>query len=442
MVSFMPRLWIANAEEALPEEDPYFRSFFYSKTVFMFPRFLACLRPGDCLVVPAHLPKDFAKYVSRLLGLGKYNDFVLSVRLADSCILTDSILQDSEALSAIRQRCGNDGWVLEPYMQTPRVCRLAEELGLPRAQTASALIEEGLIEQLNNKAFFKEFAGKLGLSVVLGSIAHNLPELLEAIDSLGTKYDELMLRKVKYAGGAGNVHGSAATLSGYVPKWYSTGTVLVEPFLPLLVVVGALVQITDTEINFLGLDRQVFRDGGWCGFDYPFAPSCNLKAEELVVSLPTDQAVMHADFNESAVAEGAIALAKAAQEKGARGYMNTDWAFAAGNSDKPIALECNFRHNGFGYVIDFARQYFGPRWTKLHMRCHEAVPTYADDMSQLIERVAHLRFNNSPVLITEPGAKQGAVITAPPQHHHFSIAVFGPTKEYVSIVMAMIEAMV
>ena len=65
----MPRLWLANAEEVLPEADPFYDEFVRTRTMRMFPRFLLALERGDFLVAPLPIPRDY-RGVARLLDLG------------------------------------------------------------------------------------------------------------------------------------------------------------------------------------------------------------------------------------------------------------------------------------------------------------------------------------------------------------------------------------
>lgn len=459
----MPKLWVANAEEAFPEDDKYFRHNFATKTTRVFPRFLSCLSPGDCLVVPVELPSDYVEYMGRVLQLGDRRDYLLRVNLASSCFLVDSILEDSEALATLQRRFAGREWCLEPYLNSARVVELGKRLGVQVTGTLAHLVNEGLIEDLNDKAYFKLLAQQCGVRCVAGLTVSNATDLASAIRKLGRHSPEIMLRKVKYAGGAGNTHGNVDELLARIPQWYQSGTVLVEPFLSIDSVAGSLVRIDgDGGLAFLGIDRQVFAHGGWCGFDYPFhvnvvasgagAVRWGLQprgtysfwsdtdyGRQLELGQERDVAEeLRTRAGGEAIREKALALARLIASTGAQGQVNIDWAFEKGSCE-PIALECNFRHNGLGYVIAFAQRYFAQDWVNMSMRCREAVPTRWKTTGELLEAMRGVKIDGQPVLIDRPGARCGAVVTCPPQEGTFALVVFAKSGEYIDRVIDQLE---
>lgn len=414
----MPRLWVANAEEALPEDDLLYAKYFATKTMRIFPRFLLCLRPGDCLVTPAPVPADFAAYVSRLLRLGPPEKISLTLkRLSKPYSMTDSILEDPGALRDIRARTSGGGWTMEPFIETPRVMRLARELGIPTDLTHPELVWNGVISDLNDKAAFKGLAGSLDIPAVPGCEADSMPALEKAVKLMGGAYPRLMLRKVKYAGGAGNRAGTAAELLRCIRDWYNGGKILIEPFLDIEAVAGSLAYLGPDGPKFIGIDRQVIKDGGWSGFDFPY---------------PAGQGARR-------IKRHTERLARKVYASGARGYLNLDWAFKAGSPESPLALECNFRSNGFAYITEFAAKYFGGGWEKMHISCRESVKTSAADAAGLLRRLAGLKCGGGKLLIDGPGRAEGAVVTAPPFAGSFSAAVFSSDKDYTEKALRLIE---
>lgn len=414
----MPRLWVANAEEALPEDDILYAKYFATKTMRIFPRFLLCLKPGDCLVVPTPVQPDFTAYVCGLLRLGPPERATLLLRkLAKPYTMVDSILGDPAALKAIRARTAGKGWTIEPFIETPRIVRLARETGIPTDMTHPELVWNGMISVLNDKASFKKLAGTLNIPTVPGCEADSMPALEKAIKLMSMAYPRLMLRKVKYAGGAGNKPGTGQELLGLIPEWYNGGKILIEPFLDIASVAGSLAYLGQDGAKFIGIDKQVIRDGGWSGFDFPYPPG------------PGAERIRH--YTER--------LADAVQASGARGYLNLDWAFKAGSPESPLALECNFRSNGFAYITEFAEKYFGEGWEAMQIACRESVQTGAADTAELLKRLSALKARGRPLLISQPGAREGAVVTAPPFSRSFSIAVFSKDKGYTAEALRMIE---
>ena len=171
---------------------------------------------------------------------------------------------------------------------------------------------------------------------------------------------------------------------------------------------GSLAYLGAERAVFIGTDRQVFKNGGWTGFEFPY---------------PAGRA-------RNKVKEQTERLAEAVHISGARGYLNVDWAFTEGAAETPVALECNFRSNGFGYITEFAEKYFGKSWKEMYISCRESIPTAASCTAELIKNFSGYKVNGRPLLITAPGADEGAVITAPPFDGGFSAAVFSRDPEF------------
>jgi len=414
----MPRLWLANAEEVLPEADPFYDEFVRTRTMRMFPRFLLALEPGDFLVAPLPIPRDYAEYVARLLDLGDPGRLSLEVRGRTAPYsLVEGLLADPGALAEVRERTTQGAWVVEPFVESPRVLRLAEQTGIPAGRSRADLVRSGRIGELNDKAWFKAFAASQGLPTVSGEVAFSCEQLQEAIVRMSPCHPDLMLRKGVFAGGAGNTHGPALELLGRVPTWYAGGSVLVEPFLDIASVAGSLAWLGATGVRFLGIDLQVIRDGSWSGFDYPHPAGAG------------------ADL----IRAGTLSLAEELHQQGARGYLNLDWAFLQGSPEAPLLLECNFRHNGFGYVTELAEKYFGPSWESLVIASREGLPTSSGNAAELLERLSGLRLEGHPVLLSAPGGACGAVLTAPPEAGAFSVAVFGEDACWVKRALERVE---
>lgn len=414
----MPRLWVANAEEALPEDDIFYSKNFATKTMRIFPRFVLCLKPGDCLVVPTSIQRDFMQYISKLLELGPINDITLQFKkLSTPYSLVESILSDPEAMAAISAKVRGGSWTIEPFIETPRIVRLSRETGVPTDMTHPELVWNGMISVLNDKGAFKKLARTLNIPAVPGYEADSMPALEKAIKLMAVKHPDIMLRKVKYAGGAGNTHGSGPELLAKIGDWYNGGKILIEPFLDIASVAGSLAYIGPSRGKFIGVDKQVIKDGGWSGFDFPYPPG---PGTTKIRSFTTK-------------------LADAMYESGARGYLNVDWAFLNGDPDTPVVLECNFRSNGFAYVTEFAEKYFGKGWNKMSMHCRESIKTSATTTDALVKRFSRFKIKGKPLLITAPGAKEGAVITAPPFDRSFSLAVFSKDRYFSMEALRLIE---
>ncbi len=422
----MPRLWVANAEEALPIDDVLYDYYRSHKTGALYARFLTCQRPGDVLVLPVSVDGEFIDYIGTVLSLEGLASRLLIPEHTEARLLGEAIMNSPQLMKTISQLCAGSDWYLEPFYQSLTMVVLSEALGLPMHGTAPELIRSGLIERLNSKHEFKLLTANTGILTVPGYVARSLPELRNAI-SLWQRFDmPIMLRKSKYAGGAGNMSGRAEELLSRVFDWYNCGVVLCEPFMDIAEVCGSLVRLSDAGIELLGLDRQMFEDGGWCGFTFPFS-------DEMEKDLSF--------YRLDEVGAGALRLAQIAYDLGARGYMNVDWGFLNGQVHYPLALECNFRNNGFSYVVEMAQHYFGARWRDLAIYCHEGVPTRYQSFAELKSSLHGLRCRGKAAFIETPGFSEGVVITNPPSHGVISLAIFGPDHKYLDEAWEAVEGL-
>lgn len=427
----MPKLFLPNAENVIPSSEGGFSEFFHHKTLRVFPRFLCSLNPGDILVTPTQIEPSFQRYICALLDLGAPEQTVINVKMAESCLLTEAIQADEAARQAIRERCQGEGWFVEPYIQTEPIVELSRQLNLPLKGTAPEYLALGLIDSLNSKDFCKALAIGAGCQVPPGMWADSLASLEQTIDSVSAQLSEqygqaqplLMLRKIQSAGGAGNLAGTAAQLKAALPHWYGGSRVLVEHFLNFETVCGSLSLVDSQGCHFVGLDSQVFDNGGsWCGFDYPanvVGPEAEAAISKLLANIDR--------------------LGRAVYLSGARGYLNMDWGLARNSQGglEPVFLECNFRHNGFGYVIDIAKHFFGPRWSSLYISSREALPTTATTTDELLSKLDSLTYEGEPLLLHKTRGRRGLVITSPPTQGSAALAALGESEEYVESALAL-----
>ena len=421
----MPRLFVPNVEEALSESDLFYPQIFAATSAKMYPRFLAQLHPGDVYVTPSPIEPGYGDYMSRILKLGNPKDYIICLNRLSSQPLADIILQDQNIVQRLSQKCQGEGWSFDSFYQSVRSQRLADSLHLPTHSTAPELIKKGLIEAYNDKLYFKRLAKAAGIPTVPGSYAHRSADIGAKIKRIGKRCRRLMLRKVKYAGGSGNVAGSPSELIKRLGTWHNAGTVLVEPFLNINHVAGSLVKIEENHLEFCAIDRQIIIDGHWRGFVYPFyAPGAPAGCERC---------------NVKAIEESAMKLASLAHQAGVRGLMNLDWAFTAKHPEQPIALECNFRHNGLSYIVSLANSYFGSDWRNLSIACREAIPCNFASFTELHAHLSALSWRGEKLLIDNPGAERGLIVTNFQPQSEFSLAIFGPDQSYLNQVWELLN---
>jgi len=412
-------LWLPNVEEVLPENDINYSSVCVPKTLDLIPRFLPCLHKGDAIITPRPIDPEFTDYIAGVSDLGNPQAWLLEVSGRSSPYsLVESILADKTLMSRLRAM-GAGGWTLEPYLESPRVLRLSRETDITTGKTHPSLVLTGIITRLNDKGHFKELARDLGVKTPGGYLAESMPALEKAIDLVAEQNnDRVMLRKTLFSGGLGNMPGSRSELLSKIYDWYNGGRILIEPFLDITCVAGSLAAITETGVDFAGVDAQTFCDGKWNGFDFPHPDSAASKEIKRLTLL----------------------IAWAVRATGARGYLNVDWALTADGAERPLALECNFRQNGFAYVLDFARHYFKAAPEELVIRYREGMTCGHGGTAALIKRLSKIKVHGRALLLDRPGMKAGAALTTPPLRGKCSIALFARDHAYIKEATAALAA--
>jgi hypothetical protein len=413
------RLWFPNVEEFLSKNDFEYAAIVKTKIIHLAHRFLSCLKPGDVLITPQALDEDFCAYYRRILNLGMPSEWLIKVTPCHHPYsLGKSVLNDAVALKHIKKTVSDGNWIMEPYMQSEDAMDLSEAIAIPFMKTSPALLRAGLIVDFNDKAWFKNHANRLGIRAVPGYVADSETSLRDVIVRASKEFgDDVMLRKAVHGGGLGNLRGDRERLLSRLPTWYSKGKVLVEPYLHVRSVAGSLSYISEKGIAYLGTDRQTFDEGKWCGFDFPY---------------PAGKAL---DY----IREQTVRISESAYQMGARGHMNLDWAFTEEAPESPLILECNFRHNGFNFLLDFATQYFDVIASDLFIRYRELIPCALNNTARLIDGLFHIRMNGEPVLIDRPGVKEGVLLVMPPSENRYSVAVFSPEKAYINEVISKLS---
>jgi hypothetical protein len=394
----MPKLWLANIDEAFSPRCPDEDELVFGKSACVTPRFLYCLQKGDALVLPAPVPVDFLSYVCRLLGFSRQDISVFYPQTSSSpYYLVDSTLADKSLVAQLSVLVSRGDWLIEPYIETRRVLTLADALGLSAGRMPRQRIKEGLGEFLNNKYHFKHMARQLQIPVVEGIEAGSRQEIEEAIARLAARgFPRLMLRKAMGGGGMGNLAGSPPELTARLDSYYQGGMVLVEPYLDLHATLGSLVEITEKELVFRGIDCQLIEEGRWVGFSYP---------------LP-------AGVLAGLVKNKSMKMAAYLQQLGARGYMNLDWGVLEGQADSSslVALECNFRHNGFSHILDLVGRCTGQSGGDFHILIKDNLVVFPAqlELNGLLSRLRNPGISASGSLIESPGQTCGFLPLLPP----------------------------
>lgn len=391
----MPKLWLPNFEEVTLPDDPLFESTFALRAKRYASRALFLPAPGDLLLSPTLPDPAFLRYVSELGGFPD-TSWVLPVRgRVRPYSLIGALLEDARLLERLEslEKLGVRGdWILEPYIESPRVLELSRILRIPTARSHPQRVLDGLIGNLNDKGYFKELMRELGVPTVPSIQARTLGELEAGIRRL-RHHQRLMLKKTRAGGGLGNLVGEPEALLRAVPDWFH-GEVLVEPFLELSETIGSLVRIEENGPGErIWTDRQRIREGKWTGFRYPH---------------PSREACRP-------IIEMSERIARRVYALGGRGDLDLDWGVLGDGTI--LALEANFRHNGFGYLLRFAERLFEQERAIAYL---EDLPLGTKDFASLLpwleERV--------PLLRTR-GCESGVVVVMPPSEGEGALALFG-----------------
>ncbi|MGE5707596.1 MAG: hypothetical protein ACM3YO_04615 [Bacteroidota bacterium] len=384
----MPKLWLPNFEEVTLPDDPCFESAFARRAKRYASRALFLPSPGDLLLSPALPEPAFLRYVSELGGFPD-TSWVLPVReWVEPYSLVGSIFEDQSLLDRLR-RLGED-WILEPYIESPRVLQLSQQLGIPTGRSRPEQVREGLVERLNDKGFFKELMRELGVPAVPSILARSGTELEAGILRMG-HYERLMLKKTRAGGGLGNLVGTPEALRQIAPDWFH-GAVLVEPFLDLVETIGSLVLIGEEgPEKRVWTDRQLIREGKWTGFRYPHPSRETCRP----------------------IVAWSRRIAQKVHFLGGRGELDLDWGVLRDGTI--LALEANFRHNGFGSLLHLAQRLFREERSIAY---REDLPLGEKDFDSFLPWLEE----RMPVL---HGSGSGVVVVMPPSGGEGALALFG-----------------
>lgn len=410
----MPRVWLINVEEVASADDAQYDAHFAPEAADYGARFLFSLGDEDLLVSPVPIPDEFVLYVGRVRDWRVGRQPVLPLRKRSRpYALADSIMEDERLLQALSELSPRGGWTLEAYLDSRRVVELSEETGIPTDKTHPDFVLNGTILKLNDKGYFRSLTKKLGIPTVPGYLAEGRDGILAAMDKVAREHgDRIYLKKTLYGGGLGNLSGSRAELRPQLASWYNKGEVVVEQALDFASVAGTLMTLGPDSVRFWGVDEQRFDGPQWGGFDFP-----------------------HPDREASAeLCELSLRIANTVHRQRARGDLNLDWGLLReGKKSRPLLLECNFRHNGFGQILRFAEDYFGSQAPRTSVRyfTHLRLRDRTWDTGALLRVLAGVSCAGEPLLIDSPRRRRGVTVMMPPKDGACALAAFGDTREYL-----------
>lgn len=413
----MHKVWVINLEEAVGKT--------VSKDLLLQVccRYLWCVNRGDYFISTIPIPKEYLDYLCPLKNLPVDDSWIIKIPdLADYDFTAAAILHCSAAFEQLLLLAKTGKYKIEPYIETQRMVELAEKTGLPIGFTDKKLVRSGIVNQLNNKIYFKAISSELGIKTIPGVVAANLDEIQEAVSRICSQGNgKAIIKASNSCGGCGNLSGSVDYISSRVINWYNGNEVLVEPVLNFVETVGSLAVITEHSIDYQGIDYQLIDDFCWVGCYYPYDAS---------------------RFS-GTIQTYTMRYAEKIQAMGGRGWLNLDWGIECGKDGeyKLVAIEANVRHNGFKYILDVAGEIFQQKRQQAYIKYYMdyQVSGKFKTFPALLEKTRTIRLNGESLLATKAGTNGGMLYLSSLQQNKTAVIIVGNSLDYIMQAEKVIE---
>ena len=411
---FMPRIWLINLEEVLAQRPSR------EHLCQQFCRYMHLVKPGDLFIRSLDVPSVYMDYLLALRELPPASEWLLKVDFHIPYSICDCIQRDRKLMDTLFQLGKSGEYVLEAYIDSPAVVQLSQKTGIPYAGS-----KEGLTIKLNNKKYFREMSGELGIEVAPGFSAGNLEEVESAVKKIClNSHSRAIIKKSVSGGGFGNLAGGREELLSHLPDLIDGGEYVVERLLDLEHTVGSLSLIGDDDYTFEGLDCQMIQDFSWRGCSYPFEH--NGVGREIEASCRK-----YADL---------------IYELGGRGILNIDWGLERQKDGKlkVFALEINFRHNGFNFIMQAARDCFDIAAEDLNLIYYDNFLVRKDigDFEQILALADEMRLDGRSVFARKKGLPHGFLFANSLHDGGVGILIAGGSKEIVGRIDSEIKALI
>ncbi|MBF0312528.1 MAG: hypothetical protein HQK50_16530 [Oligoflexia bacterium] len=344
MVIFMPKkIWIPNLDDLGPSFDPDIASAAES-------RYLWFLNEGDLAVLSRATSDSFLKYLSKFIpSLASENIlFPISTKSGERKLkLVNSILADRSLLQKLKELAKQrTDLYLASYIASPSILQLSEVTGIPLdplQMPTRPFISGGLTYVFNSKSKMKLVANELAIPFIAYSVANSYIELEKSVYQLIKSHNphKLILKKALSGGGHGNYSGTPENVLSIAQTWYReecevAEEILIEPYMNFKEIIGALAYVSEDNIYFHGIDKQLIENDGWSGMIYPYI---NEKWGEQIKNWT-------------------LKFASRLQNAGGRGWFNLDFAtyLDSKGCEQVVFMESNFRCNGFALMLEIAKK--------------------------------------------------------------------------------------
>ncbi|MFD3722884.1 peptide ligase PGM1-related protein [Streptomyces sp. NPDC058674] len=251
------------------------------------PRKAWLLRPGDVLVTPVPLSREFLRYAYDLTGVPPGSVTVVEVPPAGAVPLARAVRE--AGLSAhLRTLAADRGAALLPTALDASAIAFARDIGLrvhpyPTVEAAEAAVKTTML--LNTKAGFREAARHLGLRLPVGRACRR-SETEGVVRELLRDHEHVVVKPDRSAGGHGMRFLSRDDLRGGAPLVLDAvggpdGVWVVEECLDVAESVSIQLEVTASGPRVLFSGAMRTDRGSFTGYVSPLPPSCAHLSDEL-----------------------------------------------------------------------------------------------------------------------------------------------------------------
>jgi hypothetical protein len=368
----MPKMIIANVDSAAmcgsrrDELD-------YAHSAMSAQRLLATVTDEDVVLLPQMPAEEFLAYSNELLGrsLSEKNVVVPRRGRQDGLIWTYEALNDGDVAAQIEARAGSvAGWDLLAYFLDRPVLALAESLQLRIPAASTGFLRAGGAESLNSKAVFREIADSAGTPVAAGRVVSSASELAHAVRDLLDATGHVIVKQDLNLGGAGNTVltlSDTAEFTGARTTVNLSGIGAVDDAAAVLWPQVAVDRNTRAVVETYHptervLYSELFVHGPGRAPELLNFGEMRMEPVFIGFEMPT-QAV--GVFDAATMAAHSMDLARAAGERGFRGYMNIDSLLTT--TGRLLFTEVNGRMGACTHIDVLARELVGPRYQATHV---------------------------------------------------------------------------
>ena len=205
----MARILVANIDNENLMADDRARTAEYCRALAnVAARIVWFAEPGDIVVLPRDLSREFKQYVGSVMG---YSPEAVAYVTPDwdgapmRTLGTRELLHLGVHEKLARLTRDRGDWSILPYCYERSTELLAEALGLDTKRDVRPFMRQGGAELLNDKRVFRSLAAGRGLPLARGVVCISEGDLATAIGSLIDETGAVIVKQDRHGGGLGNL---------------------------------------------------------------------------------------------------------------------------------------------------------------------------------------------------------------------------------------------